>query len=78
MREGLRDGELAGGSAETLAVAFSGMMDMHLMAKTYQPSGILSDDLGDELVDLFMQGASNPGRAHGTVASPFVFDETAQ
>ena len=77
MRDGLESGELAGGSAETLAVAFSGIMDMHLMAKTYQSHGTLTPELGDELVDLFLQGAASPAWAHAASSSPFAFPGSA-
>lgn len=74
MRDGLASRELAGGDAETLAVAFGGMMDMHLMARIYQPGARLTPDLGKALVDLFMRGACSPGWARGAAKSPFRFD----
>lgn len=77
MRDGLKSGELAGGNEETLAVAFSGMMDMHIMAKTYQPDATLTGELGRELVDLFVEGASNPKWVKG-IRSPFHFDDAGE
>lgn len=57
MRDGIASGELAGGDPETLALAFSGMMDLHTMAKSHEPHRRLTSELGEELVDLFMDGA---------------------
>lgn len=74
MQDGLESGELAGGDAATLAVFFSGMMDMHVMAKTYLPTSKLSAEFGKRLVDLFIQGASSPGWAQIGAHSPFTFD----
>ncbi|HIJ64317.1 MAG TPA: TetR/AcrR family transcriptional regulator [Candidatus Hydrogenedentes bacterium] len=57
MREGIEAGELAGGDPETLALAFCGLMDMHIMAKAQEPERRLTPELGQDLVDLFMDGA---------------------
>lgn len=58
MQAGLDSGELAGGDAPTLALAFVGVMDMYIMAKVHRPEFVLTQELADYLVDLFMQGAA--------------------
>ena len=57
MQEGLDAGELAGGDAQSLALVFVGIMDMHIMAKMHRPKAVLAPDLADYLVALFIQGA---------------------
>lgn len=57
MQEGLDAGELDGGDAESLALVFLGIMDMHIMAKMHRPKAVLAPDLADYLVDLFIKGA---------------------
>jgi len=58
MADGLATGEISGGEAGALALAFSGLMDLHVMGKARHPEVQLSITLGDALVDLFMDGAS--------------------
>jgi len=58
MQEGLDSGELAGADAPTLALSFAGMMDMYVMAKVHRPETVLTQELADYLVDLFMHGAA--------------------
>ena len=60
MQAGIDSGEFAGRSRESLAMAFCGMMDMHIMVKINRPHTTLSNELGEALVDLFLEGA----RAH--------------
>lgn len=62
MADGLESGELAGGDASALALAFSGLMDMHVMSKGHNPEVSLDAELGDALVALFMSGAQQRGR----------------
>lgn len=57
MQAGIDSGEFAGRSRESLAMAFCGMMDMHIMVKINRPHTTLSNDLGEALVDLFLEGA---------------------
>ncbi len=57
MRQGLDSGELSGGDAEMLAMAFSGVMDMHVMARSSGSGAGLTPEFGDALVDLFLDGA---------------------
>lgn len=57
MQEGLDAGELDGGDAQSLALVFAGIMDMHIMAKMHRPEAVLALDLADYLVDLFIKGA---------------------
>jgi len=61
MDEGLASGELSGGDASALALAFSGLMDMHVMSKGRNPEVSLDAELGDALVALFMKGAEDGG-----------------
>lgn len=69
MQKGLDAGELSGGNAATLALTFVGIMDMHIMAKVHRPEAILTEELADYLVDLFMEGAS--GVSGDAFESPF-------
>jgi len=71
MEEGIASGEVGRGDAMTLAVAFAGFMDMHIMGKAHQPQAHLSSDLGEALVDLFLDGASSPGESGDALQSPF-------
>ena len=57
MQAGIDSGEFAGHSRESLAMAFCGMMDMHIMVKINRPHTTLSNELGEALVDLFLEGA---------------------
>lgn len=57
MQSGIDSGEFAGHSCESLAMAFCGMMDMHIMVKINRPHTTLSNELGEALVDLFLEGA---------------------
>lgn len=54
---GLDAGELAGGDAPAMAMAFLGMMDMHIMLKTHRPQMLLTPQLAENLVALFFAGA---------------------
>ena len=57
MAEGVLSGELEGGNPRALALAFSGVMDLHVMAKARHPEVTLTAELGEGLVDLFLDGA---------------------
>ncbi|NIA13632.1 MAG: TetR family transcriptional regulator [Nitrospiraceae bacterium] len=71
MREGLVSAEVMGGDAETLALAFSGIMDMHIMAKAQRPEGELTAELADGLVDMFLDGACCEERRDVVLRTPF-------
>lgn len=71
MQDGLDRGEVHGGDAASLALAFSGFMDLHVMAKAHRPGAHLEAQLGDALVDLFMDGA---GSAREYAGLRYVFD----
>lgn len=58
MTEGLESGELQGGDADYLAMVFASIMDMHVMAYTDQKDASLSEELGEKLVNSFMDGAA--------------------
>lgn len=57
MEAGFEAGDLKGRSASTLAMAFVGMMDTYIMAKINHRETKLSAELGEALVDLFLEGA---------------------
>ena len=71
MREGLEKNELTGGDPQGLALAFIGIMEMHIMAKSNRPEIRLTPDMAEGLVDLFIAGAGF--RDDGAVAlkSPY-------
>ena len=71
MRDGLESGELGGGDPEVLALVFSGIMDMHSMARAHMEEGRLTVELADALVDVFMDGAQCPAPSVKEVKSPF-------
>jgi AcrR family transcriptional regulator len=58
MSEAQTAGEISGGDPAALALAFTGIMDLHVMAKARHPEVALSPDLGAALVNLFMDGAA--------------------
>ena len=72
MEDGIRDGELRNEDPVSLALAFSGLMDMHVMAKLCQPDAKLTRKLGEGLVELFLEGASSKGIFDGEIRSPFI------
>lgn len=63
MADGVTSGEIGGGDPGALALAFSGIMDLHVMAKARNSEITLNDDLGGALVDLFMDGAAQSGES---------------
>lgn len=75
MTDGLSSGELRGGDARTLALAFVGVMDMYVMAKCHQPAARLTPELADQLVDLFVDGAGSEPPEAGLAAFPFVIED---
>jgi AcrR family transcriptional regulator len=57
MNEGIATGDFVERRPETLAMAFCGIMDMHLMTRVNRPyMSPLSRELAEELVDLFLDG----------------------
>lgn len=70
MQDALDDEEIFGGDASSLALAFCGFMDMHVMAKARRPERTLTPELGDALVDLFLDGAGSATRT----GAPLQFD----
>jgi len=68
MEAGMASGELAPGDPWSMALAFAGVMDMYVMAKSHRPRGRLTAALAEGLVGLFMDGAANAG---GLGAFPF-------
>jgi len=73
MREGLENKELSGGDAQSLALVFLGIMDMHIMAKSNRPETRLTPELGDGLVELFLQGAAYRDQPRTALVSPYRF-----
>lgn len=62
MRNGVESGVFSGRDPDMLAMAFCGMMDMHIMVKINRPHTTLSKALGQALVDLFIEGATSHSR----------------
>lgn len=62
MREGIESGELAGGNEESYARMFGGIMDIQVMARLRRPEPALTRELGEMLVDLFLDGVGSPGK----------------
>ncbi|MBI2433817.1 MAG: TetR/AcrR family transcriptional regulator [Candidatus Hydrogenedentes bacterium] len=73
MRDGLERNELSGGDAQSLALVFLGIMDMHIMAKSNRPETRLTPDLADGLVDLFLAGAGFREAPVTALVSPYTF-----
>lgn len=71
MREGLEKNEISGGDAQSLALAFLGLMDMYIMAKNNRPSVRLTRELGEGLVDLFFYGAQYREQPPTALVSPY-------
>jgi AcrR family transcriptional regulator len=57
MQEAIEGGDFADHNPDTLAMAFCGMMDMHIMTKINRPHMELSKELGESIVDIFLDGA---------------------
>jgi AcrR family transcriptional regulator len=64
MHEGLQTGQLRGGEAAGLALAFCCLIDQHLNVLARQPGAaqLLSAERADGLVDLFLHGAGSGRR----------------
>ena len=56
MEEGRDAGDFEGREPEMLAMAFCGVMDMHVMARIQRAHRKLTRELADQLVDLFLRG----------------------
>lgn len=78
MQEGLDSGELAGGDAQSLALVFLGIMDMHVMAKSNRPETRLTPELAASLVDFFLAGAGGRTDHPTHLQSPYNFEPQAQ
>lgn len=73
IQEGLDSGEIAGGDAYSLTLVFSGIMDMHIMAKSDRPEGRLAPELAESLVDLFLNGVRSGASLRHAIKSGFDF-----
>ena len=73
MQQGLDSKEICGGDAQSLALYFLGIMDMHVMAKSNRPSARLLPELADGLVDLFLTGAHFRAEHPTALVSPYNF-----
>jgi len=73
MRDGLERKELSGGDAQSLALVFMGIMDMHVMAKSNRPETRLTRELAEGLVDLFLAGAAYRAQPSTALVTPFAF-----
>jgi AcrR family transcriptional regulator len=58
MRDGLANGEITGGDAESLALVFCCLIDQHInvLVRLPKPETRLTPDLADALVDVFLNG----------------------
>jgi len=74
MEQGLDSGELAGGDAQSLALVFLGIMDMHVMAKSNRPETRLTRELAESLVDFFIAGAAGRPNHPANLKSPYNFE----
>jgi AcrR family transcriptional regulator len=72
MTEGLKAGELRGGDAHELAIAFTGMVTLHIMLHVNRPEARLRPEQGEALVDLFLAGGGVPKaeRCEASLAEP--------
>ena len=61
MTEGLDAGDLHGEDAHELAVAFAGMVTLHIMLRVNRPETRLRPEQGEALVDVFLTGGGVPG-----------------
>jgi AcrR family transcriptional regulator len=73
MREGLERKEISGGDAQSLALVFLGVMDMHVMAKSNRPETRLMPELADGLVDLLFAGLRYQPNPATALVSPYAF-----
>ncbi len=62
MQDGIDSGVLNGENSGTLAMAFCGLMDYHVMSYVNHAEQELSEELARRLVDLFLNGAFANGR----------------
>lgn len=67
MQEGVESGDFAGHDPDSLAMTFCGMMDMHIMTKINRPHMELSKELGETIVDIFLDGARERVTGPGAV-----------
>ncbi len=67
MQEGVESGDFAGHDPDSLAMTFCGMMDMHIMTKINRPHMELSKELGETIVDIFLDGARTRATERGVV-----------
>lgn len=68
MRQGLERGELRGPDPESLAFAFSGMVDLYVMATYEREDAELTREMADRLVSLFLDGAGTRATAFANPA----------
>ena len=73
MQDGLDRAELAGGDAQSLALALIGMMDTFVTAKSYLTDTHLSSEAADGLIDLFYYGACYKENPPSILESPFKY-----
>lgn len=73
MEDGLAAREIAGGDAQSLALIFLGVMDMHVMAKSNRPETRLTPELAEGLVDFLFAGAAYTAHPATALVSPYAF-----
>lgn len=74
VREGIESGELHGGDAESLALMFSGIMDIHVMARLQHPEASLSSEMAEGLVNLYFDGVGQRNGNDSKLKSTFVYE----
>jgi TetR/AcrR family transcriptional regulator len=73
MQDGLDRAELAGGDAQSLALALIGMMDTFVTAKSYLPDTHLSSEVAEGLIDIFYYGVCYKENPPSVLVSPFKY-----
>lgn len=74
VREGIESGEIHGGDAESLSLMFSGIMDIHVMARLQHPEASLTAEMAEGLVNLFFDGVGNGNTSNPSLKSTFNYD----
>jgi len=71
MQQGLNAGELAGGNAASLSLIFCCIMDQHInvLVRTPKPKKLLTPELADSLVDVFLYGLGTGKRSRASLPS---------
>jgi len=71
MQKGIDDGVLHG-DAPALALAFTGLTDLYVMAKARESAVTLTPELAEALVDLFLAGAVHESTHRAALRFPLL------